>query len=88
MIDVGRGYLGLKRGIGTLTEISTVRSLQQTRYIPPRPFVLLSDRWQGLLGSCADRLVIQHSDFEHLRLASTPPEAVRPLAMSPGTKRL
>jgi uncharacterized protein (TIGR00730 family) len=80
IIEVGHGYLALKGGIGTLTEISTVWSLLQTHSIPPRPFVLLSDPWKGLLDFCTDELIIHQRDFAHVRLASTPAEAVRPLA--------
>jgi hypothetical protein len=77
IIELGQGYLALRGGIGTLTEISTVWSLLQTRSIPPKPFVLLSDPWQGLIDFCAERLIIRRPDFCHLRLSDTADEAVR-----------
>lgn len=80
LIEIGQGYLALKGGIGTLTEICTVWSLLQIRSIPARPFVLLSDPWQGLLDFCAEELIIRQRDFAHLRLAPTPEEAVQTLA--------
>jgi len=80
IIEVAHGYLALKGGIGTLTEISTVWSLLQIHSIPPRPFVLLSDPWQGLFDFCADELIIRQRDFAHLHLAHTPEEAVQTLA--------
>ena len=49
IIEVGQGYLALKGGIGTLTEISTAWSLLQTNSIPRWPLVLLVEPWQGLL---------------------------------------
>jgi len=80
IIEVAHGYLALKGGIGTLTEISTVWSLLQIRSIPPRPLVLLGDPWQGLLDFCAEELIIRQRDFAHLHLAHTPEEAVQTLA--------
>jgi hypothetical protein len=79
MIELGRGYLALKGGIGTLTEISTVWSLLQTRSLPLRPLVLLTDPWQELYGFCAARLIIRPEDMRYLHLALTPDEAVRTL---------
>jgi len=76
IIDVGDAYMALKGGIGTLTEISTVWSLLQTRSIVPRPLVLLSDPWQGLIGFCQDRLIIRAHDLRCVHLASTPSQAV------------
>jgi uncharacterized protein (TIGR00730 family) len=82
IIEIGHGYLALKGGIGTLTEISTVWSMLQTHSIPPRPFILLGDPWHGLLHFCSDKLVIRPSDFEYLHLARTPAEAVQALRKS------
>jgi uncharacterized protein (TIGR00725 family) len=76
LIDVGHGYLALKGGIGTLTEISTVWSLLQTHSIPPRPFVLLDDPWQSFLDFCRDALIIRQPDFEYPQLATSPAQAV------------
>jgi uncharacterized protein (TIGR00725 family) len=82
LIEMGKGYLAVQGGIGTLTEISTVWSMLQTRSIPPRPFVLLSNPWQQLLQFCTDALIIRPSDFGYLRLASTAAEAVQVLIQS------
>jgi uncharacterized protein (TIGR00730 family) len=82
IIDVGDAYLALKGGIGTLTEISTVWSLLQTRSIPQRPLVLLSDPWHDLIAFCQDRLIIRAHDFDCLRIARTPSHAVELVAQS------
>ena len=79
LIEMGHAYLALKGGVGTLTEISTVWSLLQTHSIPPRPFVVLSDPWQGLLEFCTEELIIRNRDFEYVQLASTPETAVSSL---------
>jgi uncharacterized protein (TIGR00730 family) len=80
LIEVGHGYLALKGGIGTLTEISTVWSLLQTHSIPPRPFVLLGAPWQGLLDFCRESLIIRQADFEYPQLVTSPTQAVAMLA--------
>jgi len=79
LIEVGDGYLALKGGIGTLTEISVVWSLLQTCSIAPRPFVLLSDPWEALLDFGREQLIIRPTDFRHLQLSSSPEEAVAAL---------
>ncbi|MGQ9493321.1 MAG: LOG family protein [Anaerolineae bacterium] len=82
IIEMGHGYIALKGGIGTLTEVSTVWSMMQTRSIPPRPFILLSDPWNSLLHFCAEALIIRPPDLEYVQLARTPDEAVRALVQS------
>jgi uncharacterized protein (TIGR00730 family) len=82
LIEMGQGYLAMQGGIGTLTEISTVWSMLQTRSIPPRPFVLLCNPWQQLLQFCTDALIIRPSDFDYLQLTSTPEDAVRAVVRS------
>ena len=82
LIGLGQGYLALKGGIGTLTEISLVWSLLQTRSIPRGPFVLLRDPWEGLLGFCSDTLIIRKHDLGYPLLASTPDKAVRAIVQS------
>ncbi len=79
LIEVGHAYLALKGGVGTLTEVSTVWSLLQTHSIPSRPFVMLSDPWQGLLEFCTEELIIPSRDFEYVQLAGTPEIAVSTL---------
>ena len=82
LIEMGQGYLAMQGGIGTLTEISMVWSMLQTRSIPARPFVLLSSPWQQLLSFCTEALIIRPLDFGYLQLADTPEAAVRALAKS------
>ncbi|MEM4724500.1 MAG: LOG family protein [Candidatus Hadarchaeum sp.] len=82
IIEMGQGYIALKGGVGTLTEVSTVWSMMQTRSIPPRPFVLLSDPWRGLIRFCAEALIIRPSDMAYLCLADSPDEAVHMLVES------
>jgi predicted Rossmann-fold nucleotide-binding protein len=86
IIEIGQGYLALKGGVGTLTEISTVWSLLQTHSIPRRPFVLLVEPWQSLLDFCRAELIIRDSDYNFLRLARTADEAVHALVQDVGAQ--
>nr|MBC7245707.1 LOG family protein [Chloroflexota bacterium] len=82
IIEMGQGFIALKGGVGTLTEVSTVWSMMQTHSIPPRPFILLSDPWYGLLRFCTDALILRPDDLQYLQLANTPEEAVHILVES------
>ena len=79
MIELGHGYLALKGGIGTLTEISLVWCLLQTHSLPPRPFILLQDPWADLLQFCSARLILRPQDLLHLQLAPDADSAVQAL---------
>ena len=87
LIGLGQGYLALKGGIGTLTEISLVWSLLQTASVSPRPFLLLDDPWASVIDCCRERLIIRSSDFGHLRLCARPEDAAQALddAINQGT---
>jgi len=87
IIEVGDAYLALKGGIGTLTEISMVWSLLQTRSIPARPMILLADPWQELLTFCQEKLIIRSHDLDYLRLAGSPPQAVEQVLAALGSEQ-
>ncbi|MBM4431290.1 MAG: LOG family protein [Chloroflexi bacterium] len=82
MVSMAQGFLALKGGIGTLTEVSVVWSLLQTGSIPPKPLILLQDPWQGLLDFCAHKLVLRPTDWNHVRLASSAEAAAQILITS------
>jgi len=77
MVGLAQGFLALKGGIGTLTEISVVWSLLQTHSLPAKPLILLRDPWQELLDFCADRLILRPSDWDYVRLADTAADAAQ-----------
>ncbi len=79
LVELGQGYLALKGGIGTLTEVSIVWSLLQTHSIPPRPFMLLEDPWRNMLDCCRHHLIIRAADYDQLHLCARPEEAARML---------
>jgi uncharacterized protein (TIGR00730 family) len=46
------GFIALRGGMGTVTEISLVWNKLQTGVLDPRPLVLLGDCWPPIVGKC------------------------------------
>src|SRR5712664_1744591 len=70
------GYIALRGGMGTVTEISLVWKKLQTRVLDPRPLVLLGDCWPPIVKAWQRHLVVSDSDVQLLNFAGTPEEAV------------
>lgn len=67
--------IALPGGVGTLAEMAIVWSALQTEQRPV-PLVLLGECWPPVLGVLREQLVIGDGDFDLLRVAETPEEAV------------
>lgn len=70
------GYIALRGGMGTVTEISLVWNKMQTRVLEPRPLVLLGDCWPPILKAWQQHLAVTDDDVNLLKLALTPEDAV------------
>lgn len=70
------GYIALRGGMGTVTEISLVWNKMQTRVLEPRPLVLLGECWPPVVEAWQTHLAVNDSDVQILSFASTPEEAV------------
>lgn len=70
------GFIALRGGMGTVTEVSLVWNKIQTRVIEPRPLVLLGDCWPPVVECWQRHLVVSEQDISILDFASTPEEAV------------
>lgn len=70
------GFVALRGGMGTVTELSLVWNKIQTRVIGPRPLVLLGDCWKPVVRSWQENLVVSKEDVAALDFASTAEEAV------------
>ncbi len=70
------GFIALRGGMGTVTEVSLVWNKIQTRVIEPRPLVLLGECWQSVVECWRQYLVVSEKDVGLLDFASTPEEAV------------
>ena len=70
------GYIALRGGMGTVTEVSLVWNKLQTRVLDPRPLVLLGDCWPPIVKEWQRRLAVNDDDVKLLDFAGTPEEAV------------
>ncbi|HET6862632.1 MAG TPA: LOG family protein [Pyrinomonadaceae bacterium] len=70
------GFVALRGGMGTVTELSLVWNKIQTRVIEPRPLVLLGECWRPVVKQWQDCLAVSDSDVAALDFALTPDEAV------------
>ncbi|MGI9105108.1 MAG: LOG family protein [Pyrinomonadaceae bacterium] len=71
------GFIAVRGGMGTVTELSLVWNKLQTRVIEPRPLVLLGDCWPPVVECWRQNLVVSDRDVGLLDLAETAEEAVR-----------
>jgi uncharacterized protein (TIGR00730 family) len=71
------GFIAIRGGIGTVTEMTLVWNKIQTRVIEPRPLVLLGESWPRVIDAWKESLIIDDSDIATLDFAKTPEDAVR-----------
>jgi uncharacterized protein (TIGR00730 family) len=77
LIERSAGFIALRGGAGTVTELSLVWNKLQTKVIEPRPLVLLGDFWQRVIQSFRENLMVSEQDVALLNFVNTPEEAVR-----------
>ncbi|HEY0077682.1 MAG TPA: LOG family protein [Pyrinomonadaceae bacterium] len=70
------GFIALRGGMGTVTELSLAWNKMQTRVIEQRPLVLLGDCWPPIIEAWRKHLVVSEKDVELLDFARTAEEAV------------
>jgi uncharacterized protein (TIGR00725 family) len=70
------GFVAIRGGMGTVTELSLVWNKIQTRVIGPRPLVLLGDCWPPVVDAWQQCLAVSREDVAALDFASTAEEAV------------
>src|SRR5437588_8267586 len=71
------GFIVVRGGAGTVTELSLVWNKLQTKVIGPRPLVLLGDCWPPVIECFRAHLAVSQQDTSLLDFVSTPEEAVR-----------
>jgi len=71
------GFIAIRGGMGTVTEISLVWNKLQTGVLEPRPLVLLGESWKKVVQSWKENLVVSDSDISLLDFASSAEEACR-----------
>src|SRR6266550_2861913 len=70
------GFIAIRGGMGTVTEVSLVWNKIQTGVIGPSPLVLLGDCWQPIVREWQKHLAVSDGDVAALDFAETPEEAV------------
>ena len=70
------GFIAIRGGMGTVTELSLVWNKMQTGVIGPRPLVLLGDCWPPIVEAWQKHLAVSDKDVAALDFANTPEEAV------------
>ncbi len=70
------GFIAIRGGMGTVTELSLVWNKIQTGVIGPRPLILLGDCWPPVVAAWQKCLAVSDADISALDFARTPEEAV------------
>ncbi|MEK6283489.1 MAG: LOG family protein [Acidobacteriota bacterium] len=70
------GFIAIRGGMGTVTELSLVWNKIQTGVIGPRPIVLLGDCWPPIVNAWQKYLAVSDTDVAVLDFAETPEDAV------------
>jgi uncharacterized protein (TIGR00730 family) len=70
------GFIAIRGGMGTVTELSLVWNKIQTGVIGPRPLVLLGDCWPPIVKAWQEHLVVNEKDVAALDFAGTAEDAV------------
>lgn len=71
------GFVALRGGMGTVTEISLVWNKLQTGVLEKRPLVLVGDCWSQVIRTCQECLVVSDADVSLLDFAADAEEACR-----------
>jgi uncharacterized protein (TIGR00725 family) len=69
------GFIALKGGMGTVTEVSLVWNKLMMRVIEPRPLVLLGNCWKPVVQCWQENLVVSDADVSLLDFAGNAREA-------------
>ena len=79
LTEISDGYVIMRGGSGTLTELFFSWELEKNRSIPPRPIVLYGDQWPRIINFLAEELPDELSFSSYLDLlgyANEPEKAV------------
>jgi uncharacterized protein (TIGR00730 family) len=71
------GFVALRGGMGTVTEISLVWNKLMTRVLDRRPIVLVGDCWKDVVDSWRKNLVVSDEDLSYIDFAHDAEEATR-----------
>ncbi|MBA2378011.1 MAG: LOG family protein [Blastocatellia bacterium] len=75
LISRSVGFVALRGGMGTVTEVSLVWNKLQTQVLEPRPLVLVGECWRHVTDAWQEHLVVSDSDVKLLQFARDGKEA-------------
>lgn len=71
------GFVALRGGMGTVTEVSLVWNKLSTRVLDRRPIVLVGDCWKDVVDAWKNFLVVSDDDVSYLDFAHDAEEAAK-----------
>jgi uncharacterized protein (TIGR00730 family) len=71
------GFVALRGGMGTVTEVSLVWNKLQTRVLDRRPIVLVGDCWRDVVEAWRKHLVVSDDDVAYLDFAHSAEDAAK-----------
>jgi uncharacterized protein (TIGR00730 family) len=71
------GFVALRGGMGTVTEVSLVWNKLQTRVLDRRPMVLVGDCWRDVVAAWQKHLVVSNDDVAFLDFAHNAEDAAK-----------
>lgn len=80
LISRSVGFVALRGGMGTVTEVSLVWNKLQTGVIQDRPLVLIGEAWKKVVAAWREYLVVSESDLDHVHFAENAAQAAEVLA--------
>jgi len=83
MLDRAGGYVAVRGGIGTLSEVTLAWSLLQTRSQIGKPLVLLGADWQPVLDAFRQHTDLGSTIATLVHVVHTPPQVLTALSMPP-----
>jgi uncharacterized protein (TIGR00730 family) len=83
MMERADGFVALRGGIGTLSEVTLAWSLLQTRTLDSKPLVLMGSDWPPILETFRQHTDLGNSIAALARLAETPDEVLAALLAPP-----
>ncbi len=85
MMERADGFVAVRGGIGTLSEVTLAWSLLQTGSLKCKPLVLLGQDWHALLDAFRAHTDLGLSIASLVRVVATPTDALTALAAPPPT---
>ena len=85
MMERADGFVAVRGGIGTLSEVTLAWSLLQTGSLKGKPLVLLGQDWQALVDVFRARTDLGNAIASLARVVCTPAEALTALVAPPPT---